>query len=543
MLALQPSLHTHTSNNNVGLVVAFMAGSLGSAIVSPALNGFFAGYSITDKGHSIPTSSVFASSRKASKVIVLKDVKPHKLGLVSSLSVTVLSSSANNGGDVRLGESLQGGSSSSSSSSGSGGGGHSAGSGHGNIQGGNDDSTPPNGPPRVSSNVFGIRKVYNTRRLGTSPRKGSGGGGPPSPPGGARSMPGSHDDSKGNDGSFFLLVLALVLAIVVSWVTAARYSQSPKARRTRRKKKKRDASLQTQVYSDSAHGHSSYFPIDYDSEDDVATCTDVAVPLFASSFDYWVMAQQQPKWNDSDADWGVDRASLLGEYCDALPDDAELLFRSWDETCWVSSGAVVPRVARTQQSLDWERAFGAKMWREMWPSSEVDSAVDPQVIMDICNGVYCDKVFTTTDSEEDEYEYFVEEDGFIFSLVKSLQIGRRLRSMVLPFLCMVAMALLTVIGSLLWVVRNVDHVDIDFDGQSLNDPVGHLEEGVYADRAVGYFADENEEEEVSTYLLDCIDRDAKVLEVPSIEIEIEVAHTLDFLERTTMELKIRNGTV
>ncbi|KAF9470264.1 hypothetical protein BDN70DRAFT_902246, partial [Pholiota conissans] len=302
--------------------------------------------------------------------------------------------------DVRLGESRQGGSSSGSSSSGSGGGGHWTGSnnGHGNTQSGNGDgSTPPDNGLRISSNVFGVRKIYDTRQLGSESRKGSGdgGGGGGPPPGGAHTnTPGLGDGSQGDDGYFYLLVVAIVVLLYA----VANYSNTSKPKRKERKKKSIAAAVHDQVVNTPAHNF-------YRRE-----AASMSIPL-------------------------------------AYVDDMQ--YRFVHESVW--------------EDADW-------------------ASGETKVIMDICNGVgvYCNKPSDFSFKENVSVDNMTR--NTVVSRIGSLYTGRRLRRMFFPVLCLASMVIFKIVVWLYWVIRNVEHIDVEFEGQSIEDPVRHLERGLYANR-------------------------------------------------------------
>ncbi|KAF9480260.1 hypothetical protein BDN70DRAFT_992876 [Pholiota conissans] len=533
MLALQPRLNSHIPNNNMGLVVAFMAGSLGSAIVSPALSGFFGGFTIASKKHGTSSSLVFTNSPKLSEAIVLKDAGSHKLGLVSSLSVTVLSSSTNPGRNVQFGMYRQGDSSPGSSSSGSDGDGHRAGSndGQGDTHRDNgDDSTPPYRRIQLSSNRLGVRKVYDWRdRKGYWARKGSGGE-PPSPPGGSRTVSGFNDKSSGSNIPFFLLVLSLVLTIALFWYTAVRYSRSSKSK-PRSKRMKRTASpIQTQAVSDSVQTQAFFCPYVHDPEDQASVCAVLAVPPYVGDLDYRFMAQEDL----IDSIWSMYHASASSGYCDVdVGDDAaQILFNTWEQESHGTSLAIFDSRVATVESAVVTRCRDHE-------ASVADTAFDPKFITDICDDVQCEN------SEDDTVDAVVENGviiswleflrGIVVSWLESLEIRRRLRRMVLPILIVVHFFVALAVFSLFWLIDNVDGIDVEFLGQPLNDPVGHLGRGVYTDLFsyldVQSFYDAKRRKERDEY--------AKNMKKD----EEEFARLLESLDRTIELCKIRNGTL
>ncbi|KAF9480252.1 hypothetical protein BDN70DRAFT_992869 [Pholiota conissans] len=528
MLALQPSLNSHIPYNNIGLVIAFTAGSLGSAVISPALSGFFGGFSVASKEHSTSSSTVFTNSPKASKAIVLKDTGSHKLGLVSSLSVTALSSSTNTGRNVHLGESRQGGSSSSTSSSGSGVNGHWAGSNNGqeDTQRDNgDDSTPPYRRIQLSSNRFGVRKVYDWRD-GYVYRKGSGGG-PPSPPGGSRTVSGFNGNSNGSKIPFFLLVLSLVLAIVLFWYTAARYSHSSKPKSRSKRMKRTAAPMQTQAVSDPVQTQAFFCPYVHDPEDQASICAVLDVPPYVGDLDYRFMAQEDL----IDSIWSMYHASTSSGYCDidVGADPAQVLFDTWEHESRGKSLAIfTPQIVAVDvvtRCRDHE-------------ASVVDTAVDPKVIADICDDVHCEGF------EDDTVDIVVENGvviswlefllGIVVSWLESLELRRCVRRMILPILIAVHFFAALAVFSLFWLIDNVEGIDIEFLGQPLNDPVGHLGRGVYSDllsyQDIHSFYEAKRRKEIDDYV--------KTMEKD----EDEVAQLLEHLDRTIEACKIRNGT-
>ncbi|KAF9480219.1 hypothetical protein BDN70DRAFT_931889 [Pholiota conissans] len=526
MLALQPRLQGHIPNNNMARTFAFMAGSVGYAVVSPALSGFFGGHTIASKDHNSPSSSVFTNSPKASEVIVLKDIGSHKLGLVSSLSVTVLSSSTNTGGNVHLGESRQGGSSSSSSPSVSGGSGQSVGSHNGqdNSQHGNgDDSTPPNGNVQLSSEMFGVRKVCDWR-LDSRSRKGSGGGGPPSPPGGSRTTPGINDDFGGSDIPFFLMVLSLVLAMALLWYTAARYSHSSnlKSKSKRGRKKKTVDPMQTQAVSEPVHTQAFFCPFLHDPEDQASICAALVVPSYFGDLDYRFTDEEDL----NDSIWSMQHFLTSGGYCNADVDPAEVLFNTWERDSYSMSLAVyAPQVATTSTA---DRCWDHE-------ASVSDTAVDPQTIEDIRDGVHFENGSVDAVVEDGAILYQLEfVCSVIVSWLKSLDIGRRLRGIFLPLLILAYFAFISTVGYLIWIVENVEDIGVDFQGYLLHDSIGPSERGDYADRAamwdLYYF------NKAKMELIADIERDIE-------ENEDAVARLLESLDRTIEACKIRSGTV
>ncbi|KAF9480254.1 hypothetical protein BDN70DRAFT_877877 [Pholiota conissans] len=106
--------------------------------------------------------------------------------------------------------------------------------------------------------------------------------------------------------------------------------------------------------------------------------------------------------------------------------------------------------------------------------------------------------------------------------------------MVLPILIVVHFFVALAVFSLFWLIDNVEGIDVEFLGQSLNDPVGHLGRGVYIDLFsyldVQSFYDAKRRKEIDDYV--------KTMEKD----EDEVARLLEHLDRTIEACKIRNGT-